>query len=124
MSLIHEYKDGEAGVLGFLREFRNGERIFRAEEFPSQLPVLQHWGVKDFAIRYRLGGIEHVLERADALARLEEKAQTLRDLKSRQEAMGRERQIHQLQVMKQAVTGENEPALIVPGAIGQCWHQL
>lgn len=55
ISLKRKYR-GEMAFPVFLKEFKNGQRIFNASDFPDALPALKRLNVKSINVSYKISG--------------------------------------------------------------------
>lgn len=53
---------GNMGFARFLHDFRSGNRVFLAGEFPEQAPFLRRYEIASVSVSYRISGAEAVLK--------------------------------------------------------------
>ncbi|MDR5837093.1 type VI secretion protein IcmF/TssM N-terminal domain-containing protein [Caballeronia sp. LZ034LL] len=125
LTLSKRYR-GDAGVVSFLRDFRDGHRLFTPQDFPSSASALAQRGIEQITVRYEFRGEDAIIDGATQLAQLmdERRQQT----QTRQQAIDTlAAQTQQLLLIKLANTnGGAEPRPLrvsLPQRIGVCWNQ-
>lgn len=111
---------GALGLIRFLQDFRDGQRQFHADEFPSSATKLRELGISQIGLRYKFEGQEAVLKVAQQLEQLALREKEAKATKQRvQDAQNAKAQQH----IEVKLAGSNEPPMQVslPNRIGTCW---
>ncbi|MCF8104196.1 MAG: hypothetical protein K9K64_01825 [Desulfohalobiaceae bacterium] len=59
---LHKFYKGKMGFAEFLRDFRDGTRIFGPGDFPGQAEYLQENGLEEIRVSFNINGAEPVME--------------------------------------------------------------
>jgi len=111
---------GALGIIRFLQDFRDGQRQFHADEFPSSTAKLRELGISQIGLRYKFEGQEAILKVAQQLEQLTLHEKEARTSKQRNlDALNAKAQQH----IEFKLAGSSEPPMQVslPDRIGTCW---
>lgn len=116
---------GDAGVVHFLQDFRDGQHVFMPADFPAARATLEALAIQQISVHYDLQGQTAILAGAQQLAQLLEQ-QTKQTQLLHQAIDAQANQTQQLLLIKMAsANGEPERPLQVslPQRIGMCWNE-
>ncbi|GAB5096923.1 type VI secretion protein IcmF/TssM N-terminal domain-containing protein [Caballeronia sp. HLA56] len=124
LTLSKRYR-GDAGVVSFLRDFRDGHRLFTPQDFPSSAAALAQRGIDQITVRYEFRGEDAIIDGATQLAQLQDAQQ--KETQLRQQAIDTlAAQTQQLLLIKLAGNGGGttpQPLRVsLPQQIGMCWN--
>lgn len=113
---------GPLGLVRFLQDFRDGHRLFNADEFPGATAKLAALGIRQIGLYYQFEGQENLLKLAQQLEQLETKEREANALKQKaletQNAKGQ-----YLVEVKLAGAPETPMKVSLPERIGVCWDE-
>jgi type VI secretion system protein ImpL len=123
LTLTKRYR-GDAGVVSFLQDFRDGHRLFTPVDFPSSQDTLTQRGIQQIDVRYDFRGEDAIIAGSTQLDQLLDQQRQQTQL--RQQAIDiQAAQTQQLLLIKMAsANGTPEAPLRVslPQQIGMCWN--
>jgi type VI secretion system protein ImpL len=123
LTLTKRYR-GDAGVVGFLRDFRDGHRLFTPADFPASQTVLAKNNIQQIDLHYDFRGEDAIIDGATQLADLEDQHRQQTQL--RQQAIDTQAaQTQQILLIKTASangTPEQPIRVSLPQRIGMCWN--
>lgn len=99
---VQKFWFGPDGFPQFLKDFRDGHHVFRADEFPGQADRLRSIGVKNISVYYKITGANEALTAWDII-----------NAPAVDVASHREERV--------TMTDMRSVELKLPGRIGQCW---
>jgi len=113
---------GALGLVEFLRDFRDGQRRFHADEFPAAAADLKALGIRQLDLRYRFEGNDAILAAAAELERLD--AQSMQASESRKAAQHVLATSAQRQIELKSSNGQGPSFhLSIPARIAACWDE-
>ncbi|MDQ8021115.1 MAG: type VI secretion protein IcmF/TssM N-terminal domain-containing protein [Moraxellaceae bacterium] len=120
-SLTRRYA-GNQGFAAFMQDFRSGQHIFNAADFPAQRTRLEAADVRQVIVRFSFDGQDAILDATEQHRRLTDQRNTANADKQRAQQQLDALSQGNLQARLQGLGTEPSSEVKLPGRIALCWN--